>query len=212
MGARVAKNIIRFREENFPITPTNIHDIHKLRTSKRLLQLIDFTDQPVHAKGRSRPTYQPQEYFVQVLSQLMNANQPNRDFSENLQHMSWPVTPAHAQAQSPPQVVEFSSPHQLGYQPVAQYQPATKYQPGYSENQPQSSLPTTPVQAQAQPSRILVGFSSPHQVGYQQQPSINLQQNINQGTVMIHSRVHCQLHLSKHRVQHPPQLVGYPSQ
>ena len=152
MGARVAKNIVRFREENFPITPANIHGIHKLRTSKRLLQLIDFTDQPVHAKGRSRSTYQPQEYFVQGLSQLMNANQPNRDFSENLQQMSWPATPAQAQAQSPLQVVEFSSPHQLGHQPVAQYQPATKYQPGYSENQPQSSLPATLVQAQAQPS------------------------------------------------------------
>ena len=63
VGARVAKNIVRFREENFPITPANIHDIHKLRTSKRLLQLIDFTDKPAHAKGRSRPTYQPQEYF-----------------------------------------------------------------------------------------------------------------------------------------------------
>ena len=81
VGARVAKNIVRFREENFPITPANIHDIHKLRTSKRLLQLIDFTDQPAHAKGRSRPTYQPQEYFVQGLSQFMNANQPNKDFS-----------------------------------------------------------------------------------------------------------------------------------
>ena len=91
VGARVAKNIVRFREENFPITPANIHDIHKLRTSKRLLQLIDFTDLPVHAKGRSRPTYQPQEYFVQGLSQFMNANQHNRDFSENLQQMSWPV-------------------------------------------------------------------------------------------------------------------------
>ena len=63
VGARVAKNIVRFRE-NFPITPANIHDIHKLKTPKRLLQLIDFTDQPVHAKGRSRPIYQPQEYFV----------------------------------------------------------------------------------------------------------------------------------------------------
>ena len=80
----------------------------------------------------------------------MNANQPNRDFSENLQQMSWPVTPVQAQAQSPQQVVGFSSPHQLGYQPAAQYQPATKYQP-------QSSLPTTPVQAQAQPSPQLVG-------------------------------------------------------
>ena len=44
VGARVARNIVRFREENFPITPANIHDIHKLRTSKRLLKLIDFTD------------------------------------------------------------------------------------------------------------------------------------------------------------------------
>ena len=163
VGARVAKNILRFREENFPITTANIHDIHKLRTSKRLLQLIDFTDQPVHAKGRSRPTYQPQEYFVQGLSQFMNANQPNRDFSENLQHMSWPVTPVQAQAQSPPQVVGFSSPHQVGYQPAAQYQPATKYQPGYSENQPQSSLPATPVQAQVHHPPQLVGYPSQYQ-------------------------------------------------
>ena len=146
VGTRVAKNIVRFREENFPITPANIHDIHKLRTSKRLLQLIDFTDQPVHAKGCSRLTYQPQEYFLHGLSQFMNFNQPNRVFSENLQQMSWPATPVQAQAQSPPQVVGFSSPHQLGYQP------ATKYQPEYGENQPQSSLPTIPVQAQAQPS------------------------------------------------------------
>ena len=159
VGARVAKNIVRFREENFPITPANIHDIHKLRTSKRLLQLIDFTDKPAHAKGRSRPTYQPQEFLVQGLSQFMNAHQPNRDFSETLQQMSCPVTPVQAQAQSPPQVVGFSSPHQVGYQPAAQYQPATKYQPGYSENQPQSSLPATPVQAQAQPSPQLVKFS-----------------------------------------------------
>ena len=74
VGARVARNIVRFREENFPITPANIRDIHKLRKSKRLLELIDFTDQPVHAKGSSWPTYQPQESFVQGLPHFMNDN------------------------------------------------------------------------------------------------------------------------------------------
>ena len=83
VGARVAKNIVRFREENFPITPANIHDIHKLRTSKRFLELIDFTDHPVHAKGSCLPTYQPQESFVQGLPYFMNDSQPNRRYSDN---------------------------------------------------------------------------------------------------------------------------------
>ena len=107
VGARVARNIVRFREENFPITPANIHDIHKLRTSKRLLELIDFTDQPVHAKGSSLPTYHQQESFVQGLPYFMNDNQPNRRYSDNPQQMSWPATPVQAQAQLPPQLVRF---------------------------------------------------------------------------------------------------------
>ena len=121
----------------------NIHDIHKLRTSKGLLELIDFTDQPVHAKGSSLPTYPPQEYFVQSLSKFRNANQPNRMYSDNPQQMSWPATPVQALAQPSPSLVGFSSPHQVGYQPTAQYQPATKYQPGFSYNPQQSSLPAT---------------------------------------------------------------------
>ena len=125
--------------------------------------------------------------------------------------MSWHVTPVQARAPSPPQVVGFSSPHQLGHQPAAQYQPATKYQPGYSENQPQNSLPTTPVQAQAQPSPQLVGFSSPHQIGYQPtaqyQPATKYQPGYSddpQQSSLPATPVQAQ-------VQHPQQPVGFSS-
>ena len=57
----------------------------------------------------------------------MNDNQPNSMYSDNPQQMSWPATPVKAPAQPPPQLVRFSSPHQVGYQPTVQYQPARKY-------------------------------------------------------------------------------------
>ena len=42
VGARVARNIVRFREENFPITPANIHDIHKLKDIKKITRAHRF--------------------------------------------------------------------------------------------------------------------------------------------------------------------------
>ena len=171
MGARVARNIVRFRVENFPITPANIHDIHKLRTSKRFLELIDFTDQPVHTEGSSLPTYQTQESFVQGLPNFMNDNQPNRMYSDNPQQMSWPATHVQAQVQPPPQLVGYPS----QYQPTAQYQPARKYQPGYSDDPQQSSLPATPVQAQVQPPSQLVGYPSQYQPTSQYQQTTQYQ-------------------------------------
>ena len=86
-----------------------------------------------------------------------------------------PATPVQAQVQPSPQLVRFSSPHQVGYQPVAQYQPATKYQPGYSENQPQSLLPATPVQAQVHHPPQLVGYPSQYQPTSRYQPTSQYQ-------------------------------------
>ena len=146
MGARVARNIVRFREENFPITPANIHDIHKLRTSKRLLELIDFTDQPVHAKGSSLPTYQPQESFVQGLPHFMNDNQPNRMYSDDPQQSSLPATPVQAQVQPPSQLVGYPSQNQ----PTSQYQPTTLYQPMAQHQSMSQYQPTTQYQPMAQ--------------------------------------------------------------
>ena len=74
-----------------------------------------------------------------------------------------PATPVQAQVQPSPQLVRFSSPHQVGYQHTAQYQPARKYQPGYSGDPQQSSLPATPVQAQVQHPPQLVDYPSQYQ-------------------------------------------------
>ena len=85
VGSRVAKNILRFRQDNFPITPSNIYDIPRLKTSKKFLQLIDFTavhkgsGEPIHVDVRSRTNYHPQESFVQTLSQYIDDNQPKKN-------------------------------------------------------------------------------------------------------------------------------------
>ena len=73
----------------------------------------------------------------------MNANQPQRVYSDNPQQMLWPVSPFQGQAPPPLQLVGFSSPYQVGYQPTAQNQSAVNYQPGYSGNLQQRSLPAT---------------------------------------------------------------------
>ena len=68
----------------FPITPSNIYDIPRLKTSKKFLQLIDFTavhrgsGEPIHVDVRSWTNYHPQESFVQTLSQFIDDNQPNK--------------------------------------------------------------------------------------------------------------------------------------
>ena len=122
VGTRVAKNIVWFREENFQITPANIYDIHKLKTPKRLLQLIDVTDRLNMQKAT---VGQPINH--KTLSQFMNVDQPNRMYSDNQQQVPCPATPVQAQAQPSPQLVDFSSPHQVVYQLTAQHQLTTKY-------------------------------------------------------------------------------------
>ena len=66
--------------------------------------------------------------------------------------MSWPVlSPVRVHTQPPPQPVDFSSPHHVGYQMTAQQQPTVKYQ---STAQPTTYQPTaqpTMYQSTAQP-------------------------------------------------------------
>lgn len=46
VGLRIARHIVQYREENFPITLANIEQIPRLKPSEKLYKLINFTTDP----------------------------------------------------------------------------------------------------------------------------------------------------------------------
>ena len=171
---------------------------------------------PVQAQVQPSPQLvrfsSPHQVVYQQIAQYQPAIKYQPGYSGEPQQMSWPATPVQAQVQPSPQLVRFSSPHQVGYQPTAQYQPAKNYQPGYSGDPQQSSLQATPVQAQVQPSPQLVRFSSPHQVVYQQIAQYQPARKYQPGYSGDPQQMSWPATPVQAQVQHPPQLVGYPSQ
>ena len=59
VGSRIARNIVQYREENFPITPANIEYIHRLRLSEMLVRSIDFTTDPYCRRASTQPDQGP---------------------------------------------------------------------------------------------------------------------------------------------------------
>ena len=127
-------------------------------------------------------------YVINQQPNIGSATEYQPGYSENHPKSSLPTAHVQAQAQPSPQLVGFSSPHQVGYQPTAKYQPATKYQAGYSDDPQQSSLSATPVQVQVQPAPQLVGYPLQYQPTSQYQPMLQYQQqnSINQHCRFIH--------------------------
>ena len=171
---------------------------------------------PVQAQAQPSPQLvgfsSPHLVGYQPTAQYQPATKYQPGYSGDPQQSSLPATPVQAQAQPSPQLVRFSSPHQVVYQQKAQYQPARKYQPGYNGDPQQSSLPATPVQAQAQASPQLVRFLSPHQVVYQQKAQYQPARNYQPGYSGDPQQSSLQATPVQAQVQHPPQLVVYPSQ